>query len=162
MFSIVLLNDFVLGEMDEEDTTVSEAIDSIYVEYTHDIVFKWNNHETRLDRKGDISEIYNDIILMLKLLSDKNNKKFSISFLSSTFTAIWDFSIDMDMLSIRAKWITVSFLNDRDDEGLYVLNIPVNVFISEWNKLLRIIRDDLIKCGYDESLEGFSYLECIE
>lgn len=161
MFSIEVLDDFVLGEKDEEDISVSEAIESIYVEYTHDIVLNWNEHITRLDRKGDISEMYNDIIRMLNALTDRNKKSFSVSFLSSTFTAIWDFVIDANMLNIKAKWITVSFLDDSsgDSDNLYSLNIPIDIFISEWNKLLLILRNDLVKCGYNESLEGFSYLK---
>ena len=39
--------------------------------------------------------------------------------------------------------------------------VPTVEFINEWNNLLRIIKNDLIKVGYSENLEGFNYLKTL-
>lgn len=162
MFRIKINNEVSLGKIDYDDETVCEAIHSTYPEYHYDISLIWNDFVIQLDRRGDISEMYNDIIRMLNALK-RNEKDFSISFLSSTFTAQWSIHVESENLRILPKWITVSFsdLQPYDNQQNSILIVPTVEFINEWNNLLKIIKDDLIKVGYNENLEDFYYLKTL-
>jgi len=78
-----------LGIVDNEDISVSEAIWSIYPNYDENVTITFGNYLIHLDKKGDLSVIYNDVILMLKKLNEI--EEFETSFLSSGFTAYWNF-----------------------------------------------------------------------
>lgn len=68
MFRIKITNEALIGEIDLDDETVAEAIFSTYSNYTYDILLMWNDLVIPLDRRGDISDIYNDIVFMLDSL----------------------------------------------------------------------------------------------
>lgn len=76
------------------------------------------------------------------------------------FTAKWDIHLKADNFRILPKWITVRFsgLQPSDNEAKNTLIGSRVDFINEWDNLLRIIKDDLIKIEYGENLEGFGYL----
>ena len=162
MFRIKINNNVLLGKIDYDDETVAEAIHSTYPDYSYDISLWWNDFVIPLDRRGDISEMYNDIIFMLNALK-RNEKELSISFLSSTFTAKWYIQVESENLRILPKWITIEFSNHQpcDNKEGTILIVPTLEFINEWNNLLRIIKNDLIKVGYSENLEGFNYLKTL-
>jgi len=159
MFRIKINNDVLLGGIDDDDETVAEAIYSTYSDYTYDISLVWNNFIIPLDRRGDISEMYNDIVLMLNALK-RNESAVSVSFFSSMFTAKWCIHVEDENLEISPKWITVSFSGQQPcgNEKSNALAVPIVDFINEWDDLLRVIKDDLMKVGYGEDLEGFYYL----
>ncbi|RKO81924.1 hypothetical protein C5E04_03660 [Pectobacterium parmentieri] len=159
MFRIKTNNEVLLGKIDNDDETVAEAIYSTYSDYTYDISLMWNNFVIPLDRRGDISDMYNDITLMLSSLK-RNESTLLVSFLSSTFTAKWRIQVESENLRILPKWITVAFSGQQhsDNEENNTLIVPIVDFINEWDDLLRVIKDDLIKVGYGEDLEGFYYL----
>lgn len=164
MFKINIKHQFVLGEVDAGDESVAEAISSTYSEYTHDIEVNWGSCAFALDRRGDLSEIYNDLVLMLTKLENREEKEFSISFLSSTFTAVWNLSIRDDLVLIEPKWIVVGFINTDSKEMDFENNkieVPISYFIEEWNSLLRYVKKDMLSLGYKNNLENFDYLEHI-
>jgi len=156
------------GKRDVEDTTLSEAIESIYDNYK-DFVFRVsldNNVKILLDFKGDLSSIINDIIKLHQktLLSER---QFMITFLSSSFTATWYVS-NTDWVTISPKWTTAIF--EKDGNKIETPNYsnyedPIvtktHLFIREWEKLLIEVREDLKRAGYGKELEGFEYLESL-
>lgn len=162
MFRIKINNDLLLGEIDNDDKTVAEAIYSTYQDYSYDLSLIWNDFIIPLDRRGDISDMFNDIIHMLNALK-RNESTFSVSFLSSTFTAIWYIHTETDNLRIIPRWITVAFSGQQSpaNEAMNTLIVPKVDFINEWDNLLRIIKHDLITVGYGENLEGFCYLSTL-
>ena len=99
MFRIKINNEVLLGKIDYDDETVAEAIHSTYPDYSYDISLCWNDFVIPLDRRGDISEMYDDIIFMLTALK-RNEQELSISFLSSTFTAEWYIQVESENLRI--------------------------------------------------------------
>jgi len=153
-----------LGTIDNEDMSVSEAVWSTYPNYTENITITFGNYLIHLDKKGDMSVIYNDVVSMLKKLN--KNTEFEISFLSSGFTAYWDFVKQENSIIITPKWISAG-LEDRETslfiENVKEANFPktvnIEIFISEWHKFLKSIKDDLLKVGYTEDLENFEYLK---
>ena len=113
MFKLEIIRDTPLGEKDSEDTSVSEAIFSTYLEYKTDILLHWDDLVLCLSRRGDISDIYDDIIDVLTNL-EKGTEFFFMAFLSSSFTARWDFKIiGSNLLMVEAKWIDVVYLDKR-------------------------------------------------
>jgi len=119
----------------------------------------------QLDFKGDISEIYKDLIIMLKNIKS-NKEKFEIYFLSSSFTAIWYFTLFESKITIKPKWTSLNLFleNAKIDASDYFayedeIIIDKSIFKSEWDKVLKIIKSDLEKSGYKDSLEGYSYLK---
>ncbi|GEN78243.1 hypothetical protein [Chryseobacterium hagamense] len=154
-----------LGIIDNEDISVSEAIWSIYPNYDENVIITFGNYLIYLDKRGDIAGMYNDIIYMLKDLNENENE-FQMSFLSSGFTVYWNFKKEENLITITPKWISAG-LKDRETnlfvqnvrEANFPITVNTDVFISEWHKLLKNIKDDLLKVGYTEDLENFEYLK---
>lgn len=164
MFNINFDNSVELGLLDSEDTTVSEAIYTIYLDYSDSFTLNWNNYLVPLSKKGDLSEIYNDIIKMLVLIKTNKEKEFYINFLSSTFTAKWDFTLyKSEQIRINAKWNSNSIFSNKIineiDPNLYQVLVNKTHFVNEWDNLLRNLKRDLKAVGYTDSLDGFSYLQ---
>ncbi|MDR4892514.1 MULTISPECIES: hypothetical protein [unclassified Chryseobacterium] len=168
MFKIEFNKTKEIGVIDTEDMSVSEAIWSTYLAYEEDIIITFGNYLIYLNRKGDISVMYNDIISMLKKMKE-NEDEFEISFLSSAFTLYWNFKKENKSVIITPKWISVGLENR--ETGLFVENLrdanfPITVktedFIFEWNNLLKDIKEDLLKVGYTEDLENFEYLKTLK
>lgn len=162
MFIIKITNEVLIGKIDPDDETVSEAIFSTYSDYTYDILLMWNELVIPLDRRGDLSEIYNDIVFMLDSLK-KNKRDFIVSFLSSTFTAKWHIQFEGEFLKISPKWITVTFSGKQpsDNQKMNRLLVRKIDFINEWNALLKVIKQDLTRVGYNKNLKGFDYLNTL-
>ncbi|AYN04403.1 hypothetical protein [Flavobacterium sp. 140616W15] len=170
MFKIKFNCENVIGTFDEDDETVGEAIESSFGNYDTDVFIYWNSYIIYLNKKCDISDIYNDIIKMILCLKENNTENIAINFLSSNFTAKWDFSIKKDFIAVTPRWINVSLEYEGkmiDIQDLHsirediILNIDIKSFIDEWNNLLLNIKKHLISIGYNNNLEGFEYLESI-
>ncbi|MCE4057324.1 hypothetical protein [Pseudomonas sp. Au-Pse12] len=163
MFKLEIIRNTPLGKKDDEDSSVSEAIFSTYLEYKTDILLHWDDLTLCLSRRGDISEIYDDIIDMLNQLEYKT-KSFFMAFLSSTFTTHWDFKvIDTDLMMVSAKWVDVVYF---DKKKTNIKNssmlISISDFTEQWKKILRTIKKDLLFLGYDNTLDGFIFLDNLQ
>jgi hypothetical protein len=163
MFFIEITRPVKLGIKDPEDTTVSEAIESIYSNAGRMINMHWNDFVIPLFGYS-LGDIYYNII---NILNDIKSGKsfFTENFLDAVFTAKWVCEIRNDMIKITAHWTTIANLEKEDitiDKLKQVSNVvlvDLEEFTSGWKKLLRIIKEDLITVGYDNTLEGFEYLE---
>lgn len=165
MFKIEFKVTNKLGIKDTEDISVSEAIWTAYHNYGEEITITFGNYLIYLDKKGDISDIYNDIIYMLKNVKENNNE-FEVNFLSSGFTVYWNFKKEKNLISIFPKWISAGLKSKETNlfiqnvrEANSTITVNVEVFVYEWHKLLKSIKDDLLKVGYTENLENFDYLK---
>lgn len=167
MFAITFDKTKISGKADTEDTAVSEAIFSIYPTYDDGIYMQWNEYSLYLDRRGDMSTIYNDVIDMLQEL-ERGTKTFKSNFLSSTFTVNWNFDVDNQQVKISPQFFDVNI--KRGSEHLTMdeirsldltLTTDLNIFIGQWHQLLKSIREDLQRSGYTENLEGFDYLKLL-
>ncbi|UKB82389.1 hypothetical protein LF887_15395 [Chryseobacterium sp. MEBOG06] len=165
MFKIEFNKTIELGVIDIEDASVSEAIWSTYPDYKSDVFIHWKGYQIELDKRGDISTIYNDIIDMLEELIN-NNSLFKSGFLSSTFTAYWNFKVEERTIKIKPQFFVASIKNNDmylANEEIRKLDLDIEIdfdyFISEWSKLLKSIKEDLLKVGYTEDLENFEYLK---
>ncbi|MDC8100616.1 hypothetical protein [Chryseobacterium rhizosphaerae] len=165
MFKIITKKQMFLGNLDLEDTTVTEAIYTLYLNDNMMININWNGFVIPMNGSS-FSQVYNDVILMLELIIN-DEKEFSINFLDSCFTAIWNFSNYDDMIKVEANWIAIASYGDINVslENLYktsnTLIIKKQNFIEEWNSLFKIIKEDLLKVGYNDTLDNFEYLKTL-
>ena len=152
-----------LSKRDKEDTTVSEAISTIYKsDEDWMLTIYWFEYELLLDGIM-IGDIYNDLVKMLKSLQ-ANEQVFTVSFLDSGFTAIWNIELENDQLTIDARWTTVTSKDPQTSEKLRklpVLRLQKNDFVDNWNRLLSIVKEDLLSTGYSNQLKGFEYLDSL-
>lgn len=157
-----------LGVREPEYTTTSEAIESIYsggpAVYIHMGPRTW----ARLPVSGGISDIYSYMIRMLERL-ELGVYPFEISFLCSSFTAIWRFFESNGVLTIRTSWTTVDgSSNDcevRDAQFNNVISqiaVKKAAFVAEWRSLARQLKCDLLSVGYGGHLNDFEYLELLD
>lgn len=141
-----------LGGYDDEDETISEAIETIYpYNPGADILLNWNDYLVELSFKDDISSIYNDIVNMIKDLNSIDQGGFEMTWPSSSFFATWHFFIEEDDVRVKAYWTAIK----GGGEALKAIRekpnqiiVKKNMFISEWVKLLDIIKEDIEKSGY--------------
>ncbi|MET3035877.1 hypothetical protein ABXT08_07245 [Chryseobacterium sp. NRRL B-14859] len=166
MFEITITKKVITKKKaDFEDITVSEAISTIY-NYSKDFIIfiNWNGFKLPIDGVG-FSQIYNDIIIMLEELEEGCD--FSVNFLDSGFTAIWKFTTKGHFIDVEAEWVDIASYGyekttiEELEKVSNVITVNKREFIKEWNSLLKIIKDDLINAGYDETLDGFEYLKAL-
>lgn len=150
-----------ISVVDLEDESVSEALETIYSDKDF-CIMNWNNCLINVSLKYDISDMYNDIVKMLTLLDNNLSKDFSIHFPSSSFFVQWDFNIHNEKVNIKAHWMAIWGGQEKLEELRKIDNnvvISKDDFISEWHRLLKEIKEDLLKVGYTEELENFEYLK---
>lgn len=89
---------------------------------------------------------------------------FPVYFLDSSFTATWHISLNEEMLKIKADWVTAVCFDEYNIHVKNIEKIPNSIkvdkiiFINEWNNLLKVLKQDLLKAGYSDNLDGFEYL----
>lgn len=153
MFDLTIHKPKKLGDFDSEDSTVSEAIYSIYPIQDGTIVLNWNGCEINL-ALNSLSDFYTDIVNMLESIS--LNKPFTQYFLCSAFTAEWLFDFQDNELKITAHWISIGG-GEATERKLHkvpnVIFIKRNLFISLWDNLLQTVMSDLYIKGY-RNLKG--------
>ncbi len=150
--------------LDEEDETVSEAIETIYESYKPDVKITYKNYILYLSKKGDISDIFDGIIEVLSEI-EKGKDQVSYNYLSSSFTVKMDIKIEQGCLIIQPTWYVANIEKDGCkiiSEDFHLINKEIRIskvsFLNEWNKLLLEIKHDLTKAGYNNQLNGFNYL----
>jgi hypothetical protein len=157
-----------LEAIDPEDTTTAEAIETVYREGPAVYIHMGDRACARLTVGGGISDIYNDVVRMLKRL-ELDSSPFEVSFLCSCFTAIWRINEVSGVLTIGASWsAVVGSVNGVEVEErhfndvLPCFTVEKKEFVAEWHKLLRKVKCDLLSVGYDGRLENFEYLERLD
>ena len=165
MFSVDVTKNVSLEEIDLEDESVSDAIESVYCCSDFDTSITWYFCWFFLSRSGCFSDIYNDVIRFLKYIED-GKKEFSINFLSASFTCRWEFFVSDNDVRVTPIWFSVARAMHEgcmiDERKLQAVSgdllVDRLVFVNEWRNYLAVIKRDLLCVGYSESLEGFEYL----
>ncbi len=168
MFNIITAKACKLGQLDKEDSKVSEAIHSLYDSYDCEDLIQWNEIVIRIDRRGDLSCIYDDIIYLIEDINS-NIDQFNQSFLSSSFTVKLEIKNTTEHLIIKPFFYVVqSFKNEKyfDLKNLdindLVLIVEAEHFVQQWKKILSSVREDLLRVDYSSrNLEDFHVLDKI-
>lgn len=165
MFKIIIKEKAKIEKLDSDDYDIKEAIYSIYKNDDKFMIFiNWNDFYIPMNG-ATLSQIFDDIIEMLEELLDAESNEFSVNFLDSCFTTVWEISYeDKENIKIKSEWIEIapfSFENTTVEDLKKISNIIIvnkDKFIDEWNNLLKIIKYDLLSAGYNNNLNDFEYL----
>ncbi len=150
MFEVQISNPTLTGCFDKDDSTLNEAIQTIFAFGTEQAFFNWNHVYIPLDYKYDISEMINDILLIRDNLTNQEEGSFQVQWKSNTFPYSWDILFSQNTVKIN---LTIMF--EEFTHLACVLqknaNIQVekNAFIHELEKLINFIREKLTCSGYD-------------
>lgn len=163
-FKLLVSNPYRLYHRDEQDVTINEALQTIYP-YTKEasVYMYWNGYILELYYCAEISDIIQDVFFLVTSLGDK--KQFRVNWGSNIFFGTWDcfcnekeIKIISDLQALRGGSKTLEQLNCVAKE----LTIQIDVFTKEWLNLLRQIKKDLERSGYNASnLNDFYLLENI-
>jgi hypothetical protein len=126
------------------------------------LTLDWNGHAIFLDGIM-LADIYNDVVHML-LCVQSGQEKFMISFLDTGFTAMWHFDVDGDAISIDARWTSVCGRDEGTAEKVRAANVlhtTKSSLVKSWTEVLKVVKEDLLRAGYDSRLDGFDYLKSL-
>jgi hypothetical protein len=150
-FEITPNPNFIIGEFDSEDRTVSEALDKKEVNDRY-FTMKWKDTLLELNYGMCITESVRDIVRMLDSIK-KGESRCNMIFPSQAFCENWECKIFGKNITI--KWLGREEYND--------ITVDSDLFTKEWLKLLYQFRVALIETGYSSnSLVDFYLLENIE
>ncbi|EBH8906701.1 hypothetical protein OFY73_001921 [Salmonella enterica] len=146
MFKIEVDDTYEKGLMDEEDTSLSEAIFSTYPISSGYFSINWNGIYIPLTLNS-LSDIIDDIIKMLDSII--SGFDFECSFLCESFSVILNFKIYKKNIIITSKWISINtdeIFNLNSSKSVLLIN--KDKYICEWVRLLSVISNDLKLVGY--------------
>lgn len=162
LFRVELHRSEALRPRDPDDSTVAEAIESIYPHEAFVRIRLTVDASVQLPVSGGVSDIYNDLATMLTRL-EIGDVPFDTSFLCSCFTAKWSVSESAGgELHVRTSWTSV--IGDHDgreirdaafNEIVPQLVVRKDEFIDAWRGLLSTLERDLLAAGYGSELAGF-------
>jgi hypothetical protein len=131
------------GLVSANDSSLGEAIETIFPLRTDFALLGWNDVYVPLTYKYDISIIISDILSMLDSILASDAGSFAVYWPSNTFCARWILTWSATELHIATTWDSViggteSMLNNVPD-----LDLEKNAFLSEWKPLLRKVRESI-------------------
>ena len=137
---------------DIEDTSLSDAIQTIFPLHTELAFMCWNWGYIPLSYKCDWSEIVDDVIGMTVAIADAPTGRLEIDWPSNTFSAHWAVGWTEALVTVDAEWrevggIAAERLNARPR---LVWSRPG--FLAEWRGPLVLLRNALDDAGYRSQL----------
>lgn len=147
------------SEFDEEDQTLSDAIQTVFPMMTERAIMVWKSIYIPLCYKYDISCMMDDILSVLEKLRSHSSGTISIHWASNTFANIWNIVWFEDTVTIQPKWGSVLGHTEEILNSKGSVTLPKLTFISEWKKILFNVISALIESGYNkEGLPGMGRL----
>jgi len=136
------------GEFNPEDSTLQDAMETVFPMMAERAIISWNNTYIPVCYKYDLGVMIDDILYMLNCIRSADSGQVAIAWPSDTFRSDWEISWDENMISIFAKWETMlghveSLLNESNS-----LTVSKMAYQSEWKKLLEVVINSLMQCGY--------------
>jgi hypothetical protein len=122
---------------------LAAAIQEIFPMDTEDAILLWNRVPVRMGYKYDLSVMIDDLLPLLRNLTSQEVGSDEVHWASDTFRANWALQWNSDSLRIESTWYSVlgdyeELLNRRGH-----LEISLRLFVSEWKRFLRKVRDCL-------------------
>ena len=150
-FCIQVGNPCFSSEKNEEDKSLSDAIESSFILNTENSIMIWNHICIPLSYKYDISYMIDDILELLSLLLMKDSGELKIGWLPDTFRCDWNISWTSQNVKIVVDWQHV--VGDLEKILITVpeLILKKDEFVSEWKKLLYKIIQALTNSKYNTS-----------
>ena len=148
-FCIQVGDPYLSNEKNEEDRSLSDAIESAFILNTENCIMMWNHICIPLSYKYDISYMIDDILKLLLLLQEKDFGKTKIEWLPDTFRCDWDISWTSQNVKIICNWQHIVGNLEKILITVPVLTLKKEDFISEWKRLLYKIIQALSNSKYD-------------
>ncbi len=137
--------------LDENDETLSDAVESIFLLNTESAVMAWNHISIPLSYKYDIGYMLDDLLYLLKCIRQVDTGEVTIHWLPDTFRCDWHITWNHGQMEIQSCWeCTVGHLENLLNDNSRI-SIPVPHFVSEWKAVFCNVADGLKKSGYDEN-----------
>jgi hypothetical protein len=162
MFDIQISNPIATEIRDKDDSTLCDAIQSIFpLENEYGFVI-WNHIFIPVSYKYDISIMINDIIYIVNSVK-QGAGAFELHWASNTFSSIWKIEYSAQAVKIESEWTCVlggleGLLNENP-----VLEVETHHFVETWTGLLLFVKNKLEKAGYNAgNLNDFYLLENIK
>ncbi len=150
MFNIKFKKSKEIAEPDLEDTTYSEAIETIY-SINDKLIIIWKGVDIILSFKYDLSDIWNDIIKSISNIENDFVESLTFEFPSQTFFGSLSIVKKNEYLLINAKWDRVNGGEEKLEKLKAVgldMKIKKEYFLNEWIGLVNEVECDIKKSGY--------------
>jgi hypothetical protein len=135
------------GDYDSTDTTLPEAIYTVFPLEAADAVLHWGSEGIPLSYRYDVATMIDDVIGMAFTLHESEAGEWSVEWPSNTFSGEWSIKWSGDDLSVEARW-REEFEASGYLESHPVLKTTKASFLSEWGKLTGKVLAGLAECGY--------------
>lgn len=150
-FGFTIPIDVQLCKFDSEDQSIEEIIETIFL-VEDDVTMCWNGFSISVSLKYDISNMWNDIEMMMDSLR-RGVDEFSIHWPSSSFMARWNFKVKNELILITAFWTEIGVRDDvlialRDTEN-QIITIPFDEYVDAWEDLQIFVVNCIEKAGYN-------------
>lgn len=157
-FSIQASNPRTLIRYDANDTTLSEAIQTVFPLETEHAIMSWNWIYVPLSYKYDLSMMIDDIIALANDVLSSPQGSRTIHWPSNTFASLWTIDWTHPNITVEAEWTSVV----GDTESMLSARSKVTMgavdFVEEWKQPLELIMGSLTSAGYGASLLGMDRL----
>lgn len=152
-FYIQTGNPYTINKFNQEDSSLSEAIESVFPMNTEELILFWNHIGIPLSYKYDISYMINDIIILLQHIQSETEGELLVHWLPDTFRADWKLVWGEEMICIDAVWENLRGDLQKILADSRRIEISKKEFVSEWKMLLYIIISALKKSEYNQLLK---------
>lgn len=157
MFEIKLTENIIPSRRDEADTSIVEAIQTIYPHQdTWIATMNWNGYAIALSG-GTISFLYADLLRIIDLIRS-GQEIFENNFLDSAFTARWEFKLRDNLVHIKVSWFDITTVANKNeplkniDSVADTLIMDKDKFIATLRLLIDKVNSDLLAAGYPKAL----------
>ncbi len=151
-FHIQVSNPSVTEQVNEDDETIGEAIESIFPLDTEHAFISWNGIYIPVSYKYDLSLMYDDIVQMIEALLDSPDGELRIQWPSNTFAAVWNIKWAKGQMKLNAEWRQLLGSTERLLDGSEIVDMDVESFVAEWRPLLVKLYDALTRAESSGSL----------
>lgn len=157
-FAIQASNPRTTCRVSGEDSTLGEAIETIFPLATEFLLIVWNGVYVPLTYKYDVSVIIDDVLRLVSCIRDAEEGQLTLDWPSSTFRSRWVLAWSKSQVNVHARWESViggteSLLND-----VPTITVDKVDFLSEWVVMLEMVSKSVrersvgVKVAFDLSL----------
>jgi hypothetical protein len=161
-FWIQASNPILLKVVDEEDHTISDAMETVFPMITEDAYLVWHHVHIPLNYKYTFSCMIDDVLVIIEALTSSASGELTNYWPVQELAAEWRMKWDSNRLEIDTKWDTVVGNTESLLAARPKLTIDKDAFIAEWKPLLGMVLKALTDAGYrDEQLTDLARLRRI-
>jgi hypothetical protein len=137
------------GEYDEDTSSLSDALETVFPLWTEDMIIMWKTICIPIGYKYDMSLMIDDILNILETLRMRVSGEISVHWPSNSFACKWDLTWDSNKLVIRSEWENVIGKTENLLEQSGHIVTTKEIFQSEWKRVLKNVIDGLTNSGFN-------------